>query len=97
MAVTSESATQKKRAPRKAAVPNPPEKTVKEDVKDTSEEKVLVRMERGSASWTTHDGVKFTKQHPYQLVTEGEADLLMMEGGFRKAHPDELKQWYGDE
>lgn len=91
MAVTSDSAAPKRtRQPKMVPVdaPSSQEVTVVEG------DKVLVRMERGCLSWTTHEGVTFTNEHPYQLVTSGEADLLLTEGGFRKAHPDELKQWY---
>lgn len=95
MAVTSDKVTQKRTRKPVSVSPTPEKDVAKEVEKEAG--KVLVRMERGARSWTTHDGVRFTKDHPYQLVAESEVDLLLMEGGFRRAHPDELKQWYGED
>jgi hypothetical protein len=96
MAVTSDDVTQKPTTrTRKPKVVSTDEGPKKVEVV-AEEEKVLMRMERGCLSWKTHDGVIFSKEHPYQLVTDAESELLMREGGFRKAHPDELNQWYAE-
>lgn len=70
---------------------------VAETGKDSKAGKVLMKMDRDCVSWTTHDQVIFTKNHPFQLVEEAESDRLMREGGFRRAHPEEVKNWYYSE
>lgn len=53
----------------------------------------LLYMETGFG-YLTPDGVKFTKEHPYQLVGENEIDSLISEGRFRIADAEELKVYY---
>lgn len=55
--------------------------------------KVVVKMERENQSYITPDGVKFTKEHPFQLVTKEEAERLG-EYGFRRASPSEIAEYY---
>jgi len=45
--------------------------------------------------YLTPNGVKFTKEHPFQLVGENEIDYLLSEGRFRIADAEELRVYYG--
>lgn len=56
--------------------------------------KVLMKMERRNASWTTRSNVVFTQEHPFQLVPEDEVIELIKEGGFRRADPQEVVFFY---
>lgn len=58
------------------------------------EEKFLVKMERINASWSTRNGVVFTREHPFQLVDDVEMDELLDMGGFRRADPREVVKFY---
>jgi len=60
----------------------------------SNDEKYLVKMERKNASWETPSEVIFTPQHPFQLVNETELDELLDQGGFRRADPRELVNFY---
>lgn len=60
----------------------------------TEDDRVLMKMERHNASWTTRSGVRFTSQHPFQLVPASEVDELIKEGGFRRADPKEVINFY---
>lgn len=53
-------------------------------------------MERG-AGYLTPQGVKFTKDHPYQLVEEEDVPSLMELGKFRVALKDEIRSYYNIE
>lgn len=109
MAVTSDKVSKKGARTTKKEVPEEVQKFIpnpdttpdvlKEVLESPSveEEKILIKMERTALTWRTSEGVQFSKEHPYQLVTSGEADRLLMEGGFRRAHPDEVKDWYAEE
>jgi hypothetical protein len=56
---------------------------------------VLIKMTRPNFSYEIR-GYKFTKQHPYVLVEEDDADYLIeTDGGFRLASPKELRDFYG--
>lgn len=57
------------------------------------EEKVLLYMQTG-ASYVTASGVQFTKDHPYQLVPEGESILLLKEERFRPSNARDLREFY---
>ena len=59
-------------------------------------EKVLLKMIR-KGGWVTPSNVKFTEDEPFQLVPEGEANVLLKEGPnmFTTATPEELKTYYG--
>jgi len=50
-------------------------------------------MESG-IGYSTADGVIFTREHPYQLVGESEAEILLSSGRFRTAEADELRSYY---
>lgn len=101
LAVTSDKVNKKKTPPKDVQDLIPLNDTQPKDLDEVLQapalNQALVRMERSALTWTTHDGVTFSKEHPYQLVSDIECELLLREGGFRKAHPDELKQWYGTE
>ena len=62
-------------------------------LKEMSGGKILLKMERENASFTTTKGVKFSKDHPYQLVDEDEVAALLRQN-FRKAYPEEIKDFY---
>lgn len=69
-------------------------KQMESATKELTGGKILVKMETDNYSYLTESGVKFTKAHPFQLVEESEADLLEENGGFRKASPQELIDFY---
>jgi len=53
-------------------------------------------MESG-VGYSTASGVVFTREHPYQLVEEREAETLLESSRFRTAEPEELRAYYGYE
>jgi hypothetical protein len=56
---------------------------------------VLVKMTRRNWSYQTR-GYYFTRDHPFQLVAEDDADYLVEEdGGFQIASPKEAREYYG--
>lgn len=71
------------------------EKPAKAAKKEEDEEPVvLVRMTRGNGTFEVR-GYRFTREHPYALVKESDADYLFDEiGGFRVATPREAKEFY---
>jgi len=55
---------------------------------------VLIRMTRHNYSYEVR-GYKFTREHPFGLVTEEDADYLVeVEGGFQMATPSEARSFY---
>lgn len=45
--------------------------------------------------WLTPGGVHFTRDHPYQLVDPSDAPAMLAQPNkFRKASPEEIKQYY---
>lgn len=61
------------------------------DADDSS--KTLVKMESGFA-YVTGSGVRFSQDHPFQLVSEAEAFDLVQQERFRPASKDEVKSFY---
>lgn len=58
------------------------------------QQKWLIKMERDNVRYDVR-GYKFTKEHPYSLVTPEDAEyLLNKEKGFRQAFPSELEEFY---
>lgn len=58
------------------------------------EELVLVVMQRRNYTYEIR-GHKFTREHPYRLVNEADADFLIeVDGGFRMASPKEARAYY---
>lgn len=55
--------------------------------------KVLLKMLSG-AGWMTPSEVKFTRQHPYQVVDAGEAMSLLMTKRFEIATKSEVLAFY---
>jgi hypothetical protein len=56
----------------------------------------LLKMTRKNFTYQIR-GYQFTRQHPFALVSEDDADYLIEEvGGFRPATPKELAQFYGN-
>jgi hypothetical protein len=56
---------------------------------------VLVKMNRRNASYQVR-GYQFTREHPFALVTEEDADYLTEhEEGFSMASPKEAREFYG--
>ncbi len=70
------------------------EEVINSLIKKNSDGRTLVKMERKNASWTTHSGVIFTQEHPFQLVPNDELEALLNEGGFRRADPKEVVKFY---
>jgi hypothetical protein len=57
---------------------------------------VLLEMRRGPISFTSDEGVRFWKKHPFQWVSKGEAELLLKSVApeFRRATIDDLEDYY---
>jgi hypothetical protein len=56
---------------------------------------VLVKMERQNPTFEIR-GFKFTKQHPYVVVSQDEAqEIIDSASGFRLATPKEVRSYYG--
>lgn len=67
---------------------------VKEEVVSAPTDKFLIKMVRENLMYETR-GHRFTKQHPYALVSPADAQyILSKEDGFRQAFPDELQEFY---
>ncbi|ASN73129.1 hypothetical protein SEA_WARPY_55 [Streptomyces phage Warpy] len=59
------------------------------------EQKVLLRMTRANGTFEVR-GVKFTRDNPYAIVRERDADFILEKyEGFRIASPREVKEFYG--
>lgn len=57
--------------------------------------KVLIKMTRFNNTYHIR-GYQFSRQHPFALVTEDDADYLCrVDGGFSMATPGEAKEYYG--
>lgn len=69
---------------------------MKEAIKKLTGGKIVMKMERENATFMTDNGVLFSRDHPYQLVEEGEASLLLSQN-FRAASPDEILHFYGQD
>jgi tRNA nucleotidyltransferase (CCA-adding enzyme) len=57
---------------------------------------VLLEMRRGPMSYTTEEGVRFWKKHPYQWVSKEESNMLLKSKSpeFVKATRDDLEDYY---
>jgi len=67
---------------------------VEEEPGQEEENLVLVRMTRSNYTYEVR-GYKFTREHPFGLVTEEDADYLVeVEGGFQMATPSEARSFY---
>lgn len=61
---------------------------------DNDEDLVLIKMVRKNFSYEVR-GYKFTREHPFALVNEDDADYLIeTEGGFAMATPKEARAYY---
>lgn len=68
---------------------------VEEEEVEDEDDYVVVKMIRTNFTYEIR-GYKFTRQHPYALVKEEDADYLIeVDEGFRMASPRELKEFYG--
>jgi hypothetical protein len=68
-------------------------KDVSEDVPDQTQH--LLRMTRANGTYEVR-GYKFTSAHPFQLVSEYDAEWITENvDGFRYATPKEAKEFYG--
>jgi hypothetical protein len=56
-------------------------------------DKILLFMETG-IGYVTAEHVEFTNEHPYQLVSTAEAEILINTGRFRTASAEELQSYY---
>lgn len=66
-----------------------------EPVEEEDEELIVVKMVRANFTYEIR-GYRFTRQHPYALVKEEDADYLVeVDGGFRMASPREIREFYG--
>lgn len=64
-------------------------------VEEEDEDPVVVKMTRANFTYEIR-GYRFTRQHPYALVKEEDADYLIeVDGGFRMASPREIREYYG--
>lgn len=55
--------------------------------------KKLLFMKSG-AGWLTAEEVSFSRDHPYQLVDEAEANVLLKENRFEEALKEDVKRFY---
>jgi hypothetical protein len=46
------------------------------------------------AGYMTPSGVRFVSDHPYQLVNDNEVAELLIEGRFKVATKEDLKEFY---
>ena len=60
------------------------------------EMKKLLYMRYGFG-YLTPNGVKFSKEHPFQLVNEDEAQNLLCDEKFKSATAEELREYYEGE
>jgi len=66
---------------------------VQESEPEEDEEFILIKMTRNNYSYEAY-GYEFTREHPYALVTESDADkILENEEGFSIASPREVKEF----
>lgn len=64
------------------------------EVEEDDEDLVLVKMTRLNGTYEIR-GYHFTKEHPFALVKEDDADYLIeRDGGFRMASPKEARAYY---
>jgi hypothetical protein len=64
------------------------------EIDEEEDDLVLVRMTRTNRTYEVR-GYRFTREHPYALVKEDDADYLIeVEGGFRATSPKEVKAYY---
>jgi hypothetical protein len=69
-----------------------PVRTAKSPVQEPGD--YLIVMERENPLYEVR-GYKFTKEHPYQVVSAEDAQYILgKEQGFRMAWPDELRDYY---
>ena len=65
-----------------------------EDPVENEKDTVLLRMTRGNGTFEIR-GYRFTREHPYAIVTEDDADYLIeIATGFRIASPKEARLYY---
>lgn len=59
-------------------------------------DKVLMEMRGGPISYTTEEGVKFWAKHPYQWVSQEEADILqgLSNPEFRPVSKEVVEDYY---
>lgn len=67
--------------------------TIESNTKSLTGGRMLLKMERENVSYTTPEGVRFSKEHPYQTVEEEEGKQLLRLG-FREATPSEVVRFY---
>jgi hypothetical protein len=73
--------------------PEPSQPTVKPSAASV-EDRVLIRMTRANPTFEIR-GARFTKDNPYALVAERDADFIVENyEGFRIASPREVKEFY---
>lgn len=68
------------------------------DTSDTDEpaapdDRVLVKMVTSNAIYE-RVGVRFTRAHPYRLVSKRQADVILQSEDFREATPEEAREYY---
>lgn len=71
----------------------PLEEEEKEPEVDEESSQVL-KMTRKNGTYEIR-GYKFTRQHPYAIVNDEDAEFLIETGGFRPASKKEIQEFYG--
>lgn len=72
-----------------------PRKSPATDAKEViSSNGTVLLMTSATGSWTTGKGVEFTQERPYQFVENDEIEPLIGSGRFRRADPEEVKNFY---
>lgn len=79
---------------KKTAVKKPVKVQDDEPIERISNNGSVLFMTSGGGSWTTPNGVTFSKERPYQLVGNDEVEALLTSGRFRRAEPQEVKDFY---
>lgn len=73
----------------------PPVEAPKTEEAQPEQEKVLIKMTRFNNTYHIR-GYQFSRQHPFALVSESDADYLCrVDGGFQMATPGEAREFYG--
>lgn len=68
--------------------------TKEEHPKLPTTQQYLVKMVRENPYFEI-SGFKFTKDHPYNLMSAEQAEVVLREEGFRQALPSEVQEFYG--
>lgn len=72
----------------------PKKKIAKKVILPQDDDRVLMKILSDNFSYTTEGGVIFKKDHPFQLVSKEESDILIRTRQFMYADPKEVEEFY---